>query len=215
MPESISWFSRRSNFSAIDNSLFANELFTPIYTNYFFSLPQEKKESLLQEHKLASDGISEHTVQDIYRRLYEIKFVKKIPHHCDLFPSHELLRIKKVENGYQLTIQDIENNVNKEFIVDKVILCTGYKYYEPDFLAPISSLLRRYQYGFVVNSQYKIQWEGDQHCGIYLQNGSKHAHGIADPNLSLLAFRSATILNDIRGQTMCPKITGSALVNWV
>ena len=51
-------------------------------------------------------------------------------------------------------------------------------------------------------------------CSIYIQNGARHSHGIADPNLSLLAYRSAVIANDIAGYFLYSQIDGTSLVNW-
>src|SRR5476651_570573 len=96
------WISKRQNFLPIDNSPFTNEIFTPEYSKYFYSLSPDKKQALLYDQKLASDGISEHTLQDIYQKLYLIKYVKELHHDTFLLPSHRLNEIKNNNNKYHL-----------------------------------------------------------------------------------------------------------------
>lgn len=215
LPASITWLSKRLNFLPIDDSPFTNELFTPKYTKYFYQKNTEKKKSLLMNHKLASDGISQYTAAEIYRKLYELRFMEKKGEELSLLPSHELLAIEKTAKEYKLTILDAENEATKLMFFDKVILCTGYNYQEPLFLTNIKNMLHYGEHGLVVNSNYEVSWDGMHECSIYIQNGARHTHGVADPNLSLLAYRSATILNHVMGYHIYPNINGSCLVNWM
>ncbi|WP_050805531.1 SidA/IucD/PvdA family monooxygenase [Legionella drancourtii] len=77
LPLKIYWISKEQNFDAIDDSAFANELFLPSYIKYFYQLPPHLKSSLLEKQRLASDGISNHTIDNIYQKLYELEFIYK------------------------------------------------------------------------------------------------------------------------------------------
>ncbi len=214
MPAKILWFSKRLNFLPIDDSPFTNELFVPAYSRHFFSLSSAKKERLLAQHKLASDGISESTAVSIYRRLYELKYVKKLPQICYLLPSHELHDVNQLDDRYSISVSDLEAGLDKQYNVDGIILCTGYHYHELHFLKKISNQLNRDKHGLIVDEDYRLHWEGDKNCAIYIQNGARHTHGVADPNLSLLAYRSARIINQISGKEVYQNVEGDCLIQW-
>jgi lysine N6-hydroxylase len=48
LPAQLVWISHRSNFLPLDESPFTNELFNPVYSDYFFSLTQEQRDILLR-----------------------------------------------------------------------------------------------------------------------------------------------------------------------
>jgi len=214
IPDSIVWISKRLNFLPIDDSPFTNELFTPQYAKYFYQLNTEKKDTLLLDHKLASDGISQHTIEKIYRKLYEHRFINQKAEGFKLLPAHRLCSIIKNIDHYQLDVIDSESDRMKKITADKVILCTGYQYQEPELLSKIKPLFNYDDRGLVISDTYQVNWRGSGVCSIYIQNGARHTHGVADPNLSLLAYRSALILNDILGYELYPKTHGSRLINW-
>lgn len=214
-PSEIYWFSKAQNFLPIDDSPFTNELFTPQYMQYFYALPNQQKQSLLEEHRLASDGISNITAQEIYRKLYEFKFIKDAGEEIYLLPSHKLTGVVKHKDEYLLTIDDLANNKKKDFKVDKAILCTGYKHKFPNYLSNLKNKIHvDNNDNLVVNTDYSLSWDNTDNCSIYIQNGARHSHGIADPNLSLLAYRSAIILNTIAKQDIYQNLNGSSLVHW-
>jgi lysine N6-hydroxylase len=62
LPRHVSWVSRRPNFAPIDDSPFANELFTPQYSDAFFHADEARRRDAIAQFKLASDGISESTL---------------------------------------------------------------------------------------------------------------------------------------------------------
>jgi len=107
LPSDIFWISKRSNFSPLDDTPFTNEIFTPKFIKYFHSLDESKKQYFIKEQKLANQGISECTAEDVYRKLYELKFIKKREENFYLLPSHELVSISKENAEYNITIQDL------------------------------------------------------------------------------------------------------------
>ena len=84
---------------------------------------------------------------------------------------------------------------------DLVLLCTGYRSELPEILAPIARRLTRDDEGRPeLDACYRALWDGPAGKRIYLQNFGRHSHGIADPQLSLMAWRSAVIANDLAGR---------------
>ncbi len=58
---------------------------------------------------------------------------------------------------------------------------------------------------------FSADWDGPARCKLFVQNGARAQHGIANSNLSLLAWRSATILNAILGRPVfdCSPVSGA------
>jgi lysine N6-hydroxylase len=198
-PRRTSWISRRSNFLPLDDSPFTNELFFPNYAQYFHGETVTRKEQLLSEQKLASDGISASTLDEIYRELYAMECVQNQTDLYELFPENELVGLNR--KGDKLVL-DIRNTGCKEIYsieADTLILATGYDYRPPDFLAPLLPRIHMPEKRFKIREDYSLDWDGPTNSKIYVQNAGRHEWGVADPNLSLLSWRSATIINSLVG----------------
>jgi lysine N6-hydroxylase len=91
LPSELLWVSRRAGFPQLDDSPFANELFTPEYSDHFYRLDEGEQRRLLNDQTLASDGVSVSLLQDIYRRLYTLQFAEgRRP--VRLLPGHDPAR---------------------------------------------------------------------------------------------------------------------------
>jgi lysine N6-hydroxylase len=197
LPREIIWISRRSNFCPLDESPFANELFTPAYSAYFHSLKPGEKSKLLAEHKLASDGISLDLLETIYRRLYAIEFLHKRGRICTLRPGCRFEGMEACGREWMLTIKNAFDGQPEAMMADVVILCTGFEYKMPEFLCPLSGRIHWTEDGYCVRRDFSIEWDGPSDQKVYVQNAARRQRGIADPNLSLMAWRSATIINSM------------------
>lgn len=200
-PKTLFWVSKRSNFLPLDESPFTNELFTPNYSDYFYGLSAQDRLSLLAEQKFASDGINNSLLERIYQLLYQAEFLNGSGRCCSLYPRCELVDITpSVEGGWGLTLRDGFNFGATAIEADVVILATGTTYKPLPALSPIMNRLSRGEHGFVVQEDYSIPWDGPASLKIYIQNGAKHCRGVADPNLSLIAWRSAKIVNSLAAE---------------
>jgi lysine N6-hydroxylase len=201
VPKTLLWISRRSNFLPLDESPFTNELFTPNYSDYFYGLSAQDRVSILAEQRLASDGISNGLLERIYQLLYQAEFLNASGRCCSLYPRSELVDLKQsTAGGWALTLRDGFNCVTANVEADVVIFATGSMYMPLPALSPIMHRLARGDHGFMVRDDYSIQWDGPPALKIYIQNGAKHCRGVADPNLSLMAWRSAKIINSLAAE---------------
>jgi len=211
----LMWLSRRDNFLPIDESPFVNDLFTPSYSNHFYNQPEDKKSRWLIKHRLFSDGISPSTLKEIYQDLYRLQFLAKSPLVCSLMPGVELIDMQQQNNAWQLIIKHHDQEALIQLNADIVIFCTGYRYNIPEFLEPLQNrLLKNSQGQLLINNDFSLQWDAPKNCKLYIQNGASHSHGIADPNLSLMAWRSATIINSITGKNIYPTENQGAFLDW-
>lgn len=95
-----------------------------------------------------------------------------------------------------------------------MVLCTGYEYFFPAYLEPLAHRLAWQDGGFALREDFSIEWEGPEDSRIYVQNAAKHARGVADPNLSLLAWRSAKIINSMMGRRVYDVECDRAFFDW-
>jgi lysine N6-hydroxylase len=214
-PSELFWISRRSNFSPLDESPFANELFMPNFSDYFYQLAPAEKLAVLAEQKLSSDGISPNLLKLIYRRLYELDFLNSTGRAYGLYISHELTKMSKGPNAWSLTIRDLLSNRRDRINADIVVLCTGAEYRMSPYLEPLSDRLNWADGGYETNDDFSIQWDGPASLKIYAQNAARHSRGVADPNLSLMAWRSAIIVNSLAGECVYDITDNNSVFEWM
>ncbi|MDP1748505.1 MAG: SidA/IucD/PvdA family monooxygenase [Reyranella sp.] len=202
-PAQLVWLSRRMNYLPLDDSPFTNELFLPSYSQFFHSLSARLREALVDEQKLASDGISHDTLERLYRRIYQLTYLSaNRPPRIDLKPAHIVEEITAHHCGWRLQVRERLTDRTDDIDVDAAILCTGYEYRIPALLDPILDLCETAAGELRLNEDFSVRWRGPRQNRIYVQNGSRIGRGVADPNLSLVAWRSAKILNSIAQRTV-------------
>lgn len=213
MPVEINWISRRSNFLPMDETCFTNEWFSPNYIDSFFPLPAETKYDIVDEQKLASDGISETTLRAIYEVLYE-KHVAGESKNYRLAPNRELIAAHK-SSHYVLEAHNKFDGSNEQYHSDVMILATGFENVIPSYLEPIKERLQITEdQQFLLNRDYSIEWDGPSKNKIYAVNAGRYSHGISEPQMSLMCWRSATIVNDLLGRQHFDLNDNCSFVQW-
>jgi lysine N6-hydroxylase len=215
LPKHLTWITRRDNYLPLDDSPFVNELFTPVYSDYFYSLSQVAKNALVKKQKLFSDGISHDTIKQVYKLLYETRYIQG---HKDLFslvPEAEVLNITKENNQWNIALSNVYTKKTISIKADIVILCTGYQYELPAFLNPILNKINRDSDGkLIINKDFSLNCDLPENYKIYIQNGALHTRGVSDPNLSLASWRSATIINSIAKRLVYDITDYQSFFNW-
>ena len=89
--------------------------------------------------------------------------------------------------------------VDEHLRADVIIWATGFKPSRMEFLAPIAARLEREGDEFRIDHDFAIRWDGPPDRNIFVQNGARQQRGLADPNLSLVAWRSQRIIDRLRG----------------
>jgi lysine N6-hydroxylase len=207
LPSKINWIIKTHRLNALEETPFANELYTPNYSQFMYSLNNEKKEKLINDQKMTSDGVSEETLNEIYELLYS----NDLNDFCEISIFHDstLLDVKKTNNSYVLNIN------NKKFIDSEVlILSTGFIYQIPDSIKKLSALFETQDGKFMVDEKYRLVPKTNINGNIFIHNGAKHIRGVADPNLSLLAWRSGIIINTLIGEEYYNVSEERSLIKW-
>ena len=210
LPAQLVWISHRPNFLPLDESPFTNELFNPIYSDYFFSLKREQRDILLAEQKLASDGISQGLLQRIYDRLYDLEFMEPAGRRVRLLPGHEVVGMQHTSAGCDLALRD-RWGTSRTVRADVIVLGTGSSYVLPEAMQQLAKQLSWDRDGFPVRADFSVEWDGPPELRIYAQDAARHMRGVADPNLSLMAWRSAIIANSLLGRQVYD-VTGESSV---
>ena len=218
LPQSLTWISRRSNFVPLDESPFTNEIFSPAYSKHFYTFRPEIKHRLVEEQRLASDGVSQDLLERLYRRLYALEYFEGRNQLWDLRPGTVLLTLDPQDGdgrqGWSLGLEDILARRPDTLEADLVILATGFEYRIPACLEPLLERLPRDQGRFRVGQDFSVEWDGPRECRIFMQNAARYTRGIADPNLSLMAWRSATIANSLAGRTVYDVEEADSVFDW-
>jgi lysine N6-hydroxylase len=199
LPRRISWISRRANFFPIDDSPFTNDYYMPSFSDYFFHLDRATRERFTARHVLTSDGISEHTLREIYQRAYVHRFIEGAVDLFALYPNREVTQVTG-NREWDITIahNDLPGAV-EHVETDVIIWATGFRPARMDFLAPIAHRLEREGDEYKVDENFAVLWDGPADRNIFMQNAARQQRGLADPNLSLIAWRAQRIVDRIRG----------------
>lgn len=211
----ISWVSRRNNFNALDEAAFANEYFTPEYVSGFVGLNHAARQKMLDEQKMTSDGITAESLLTIYRELYHRFEVLGLPRNARLMPSRSVTGLENRSQCWQLLL---EHHLDKGYDMlesDVVIFATGYRPALPQMLSPLMSRIAlRDECNFNVRDDFTVEWDGPKENHLFAVNASMQTHGIAEPQLSLMAWRAARILNRAMGRDLFDLSTSPALIQW-
>jgi lysine N6-hydroxylase len=201
LPRRVAWVSRRPMFLPIDDSPFTNDFFMPDYSDYFASLDAEARRSFNERNVLFSDGISGSTLRELYQQMYKHRFLDGLPDLVAPLPNREVRRVEPISTApWQLTLEHRDHRETAEYLeADVVIWATGYRSSPADFLAPLAGRLEREDEEYRIDRNFAVRWDGPPGHHVFIQNNSRAQRGLADPNLSLLAFRAQRILDRIRG----------------
>lgn len=211
----INWVSRRNNFNALDEAAFADEYFTPEYISGFSGLEEDIRHQLLDEQKMTSDGITADSLLTIYRELYHRFEVLRKPRNIRLLPSRSVTTLESSGPGWKLLMEHHLDQGRESLESDVVIFATGYRSALPQILPSLMPLITMHDKNtFKVRDDFTLEWSGPKENNIFVVNASMQTHGIAEPQLSLMAWRSARILNRVMGRDLFDLSMPPALIQW-
>ncbi|MER6328300.1 SidA/IucD/PvdA family monooxygenase [Streptomyces sp. NPDC001034] len=201
LPRRVSWVSRRANYFPIDDSPFTNDFYMPCHSEYFSRLDRPVREDFNRSNVLSSDGISERTLRDLYQRLYALRFIEGAGDLFALFPNRTVRTVVGADaDGWKLTLaHNDQPHEPEEIDADVVVWATGYRTREAEVLASLAGRIEREGGEFRIDGNYAVRWDGPADRNIFVQNRARGQRGLADPNLSLNAYRSQRIVDRIRG----------------
>lgn len=214
MPRRASWISRRANYFPIDDSPFTNDYYMPCYSNYFYGLQSDVRQQFNTRNILTSDGISEATLREIYQRIYVQRFIDGMTDQVALYPNRQVSEVAPyVEGGWRLTVANNDYpEITDHLETDVIVWATGFRPAPMNFLDSIAGRLEREGDELRVDPHYAVCWDGPNDRNIFVQNASRGQRGLADPNLSLVAWRSQRIADRLRNVRSNDQLAG--FIDW-
>ncbi|CAE79451.1 lysine N(6)-hydroxylase/L-ornithine N(5)-oxygenase family protein [Bdellovibrio bacteriovorus] len=204
-PKSLKLIASRQNLEPLDNSPFVNEYFTPSYVKEFLQLDQDQKDPIVKYQKLASDGNTPEYLETLYRDLYQLKHVWGDKRQIEILPYRRVTEMVKIGDRYKMHIHNGFSNQSETTTADTVVLSTGFRVNIPSLIEPLRPMINFDENGrFQMNQDFQVSWNGSENNKIFALNFSRHGHGISEPQTSLMAWRSARIINNLTKKSIFP-----------
>ncbi|MFJ8361535.1 lysine N(6)-hydroxylase/L-ornithine N(5)-oxygenase family protein [Streptomyces sp. NPDC093984] len=196
----LNWVTRSPRFFPLEYTKLTLEMTSPEYIDYFHALPERTRYRLTEQQKGLFKGIDSDLINEIFDLLYQKNLDGPVP--TRLLTNSALTRATYEDGTYTLTFRQEEQEKDYELRSQALILATGYKYIEPEFLRPVRDRLRYDRHGnFDVARNYAIDVTGR---GVFLQNAGVHTHSITSPDLGMGAYRNAYIIRELLGTEYYP-----------
>ncbi|MBH0230216.1 lysine N(6)-hydroxylase/L-ornithine N(5)-oxygenase family protein [Halobacillus yeomjeoni] len=199
----LTLLTRTGGLFQLDKAKFAQEVFTPEYVDYFHQLSFAQRTQALDTLKPLRNGIDPETLTRLYTKLYH-KTAGMRDSNVLIQPMTEVKNIKAVEDGYELSCRQWQEEVDYKYKTEKVVLATGYKPHIPDWF------LRRFQDQIVweeegkfkVNRDYQLEFHDHRNHHLFSLTNLVHSHGAGATNLGLSVHRNVHIINKIAGKSI-------------
>jgi lysine N6-hydroxylase len=196
----LNWVTRSPRFFPLEYTKLTLEMTSPEYIDYYRELPEATRYRLTAEQKGLFKGIDGDLINEIFDLLYQKNLGGPVPTRL---LTNSSLNSARHENGtYTLAFRQEEQDKDFEIESQGLVLATGYKYAEPEFLAPVKDrLVYDSQGNFDVSRNYAIDVTGR---GVFLQNAGVHTHSITSPDLGMGAYRNSYIIRELLGTEYYP-----------
>ncbi|MFI9613589.1 lysine N(6)-hydroxylase/L-ornithine N(5)-oxygenase family protein [Streptomyces sp. NPDC052023] len=196
----LNWVTRSPRFFPLEYTKLTLEMTSPEYIDYYRELPEATRYRLTSEQKGLFKGIDGDLINEIFDLLYQKNLGG--PVRTRLLTNSALTGARYENGTYTLSFHQEEQA--KDFTLDTqgLVLATGYKYVEPEFLKPLRDRLRYDSQGnFDVARNYAVDVTGR---GVFLQNAGVHTHSITSPDLGMGAYRNSYIIRELLGSEYYP-----------
>ncbi|MFD6281106.1 lysine N(6)-hydroxylase/L-ornithine N(5)-oxygenase family protein [Streptomyces sp. NPDC060209] len=185
-------------YSIADDTPFANRIFDADAVDDYYNGSQRSKDSFWRYHKNTNYGVvDDEVIRDLHQRAYDDE-VRGTP-RLEFLNLSRVDSVKQTGEDVRLTMHSVRNDEAYQVDVDVLICATGYDSMEPtELLGELEGHCLRDEGGrFRVERDYRLATTADVSCGVYLQGGTEHTHGLASSLLSNIAIRSGEIADSI------------------
>lgn len=185
-------------YAVADDTPFANQIFDPGAVDDYYFGTEQTREAFWRYHRNTNYSVvDDEVIRDLYRRAYD-----EDVRGAGRLQFLNLTRVTDVKRAGAETRVSLEAGPNgevRELDFDALVCATGYKTMEPtDLLGDLDRHCLRDEAGrYRVERDYRIVTAPHLRCGIYLQGGTEHTHGLTSSLLSNIAVRSGEIAESI------------------
>ncbi|MFF3019184.1 lysine N(6)-hydroxylase/L-ornithine N(5)-oxygenase family protein [Streptomyces sp. NPDC057939] len=192
----------RYGYSPADDSKFANRIFDPAAVDEYFTAPGEIKNKLMDYHGNTNYSVVDiDLIDDLYRQSYQEKVLGE--ERLRFLNVSRLSDVVETEDKVLTTVESLVSGEKTPLEADVVVYATGYRPADAlGLLGDVEGYCHRDDEGRVsVERDYRITTDPALRCGIYLQGGTEHTHGITSSLLSNTAIRVGEILDSVIERT--------------
>ncbi|MFD5296620.1 lysine N(6)-hydroxylase/L-ornithine N(5)-oxygenase family protein [Streptomyces mutabilis] len=188
----------RYGYSPADDSGFANRIFDPAAVDEYFTAPAGVKRRLMDYHGNTNYSVVDiDLIDELYRQMYREKVLGT--ERLRFLNVSRLTDVKETPEKVRATVTSLVTGEETPLDADVVVFATGYSPADPlGLLGEVADRCLRDDEGLVrVERDYRIATDPGLRCGIYLQGGTEHTHGITSSLLSNTAIRVGEILQSL------------------
>ena len=188
----------RYGYSPADDSPYANRIFDPGAVDEFFYTNDDVKAQLMAYHRNTNYAVVDlDLIEDLYRREYQEKV--RGERRLRMVNASRVLGVSEGPDCAQVTVHHLMDDSITRLDADAVVFATGYV---PTDVRPMLGELARHcerdARGYpLMERDYRVRTSDAVSCGIYLQGGTEHSHGITSSLLSNVAVRAGEILASV------------------
>ncbi|MFF1699312.1 lysine N(6)-hydroxylase/L-ornithine N(5)-oxygenase family protein [Streptomyces sp. NPDC058257] len=185
-------------YSIADDTPFANQIFDPDAVDDYYFGTQQARDAFWRYHRNTNYGVVD---SDVIRSLHQRSYDEQVQGRQRLH-FRNLARVAKVKStadGTQVVLRSILDDSTEELSVDALVFATGYDSLDPARL--LGDFDRHFQRDTTgkhrVERDYRLVSASELNCGVYLQGGTEHTHGLTSALLSNIAIRGGEIADSI------------------
>ncbi|WP_329388422.1 lysine N(6)-hydroxylase/L-ornithine N(5)-oxygenase family protein [Streptomyces sp. NBC_01351] len=188
----------RYGYSPADDSSFANRIFDPAAVGEYFDAPEDVKRRLMDYHGNTNYSVVDiDLIDDLYRQMYQGKVLGT--ERLRFINVSRLTDVRETPARVHTTVQSLVTGEEASLDADVVVFATGYRPADPlGLLGEVADRCLCDDEGRVrVERDYRVATDPELRCGIYVQGGTEHTHGITSSLLSNIAIRVGEILDSL------------------
>ncbi|QCX80288.1 L-ornithine 5-monooxygenase [Streptomyces sp. YIM 121038] len=198
-------------YSVADDTPFANQVFDPDAVDHYYFGSETTRDAFWRYHKNTNYSVvDDDVIRELFRRSYEEEVAgEKRLHFLNLTRVKE---VKRSGGDTRVVLHSLlGGEAQQEIDVDALVFATGYDGMDAtNLLGDLDRFCLRDGEGrHQVERDYRVVTEPGLSCGIYLQGGTEHTHGLTSSLLSNIAIRSGEIADSIVERRAEPARVGS------
>ncbi|MEV7543497.1 SidA/IucD/PvdA family monooxygenase [Streptomyces sp. NPDC089915] len=186
-------------YSVADDTPFANQVFDPDTVDEYYFGTQGARDAFWRYHRNTNYSVVD---ADVIRSLYQRSYDEQV-RGVQRLHFRNLTRVDAVEgsaDGARLVLRSLLDDSREELAVDALVFASGYDGLDPARLLG-EDFDRHFQRDAAgrhrVERDYRLVATSGLSCGVYLQGGTEHSHGLTSALLSNIAIRSGEIADSI------------------
>ncbi|MEW1552158.1 lysine N(6)-hydroxylase/L-ornithine N(5)-oxygenase family protein [Streptomyces tsukubensis] len=185
-------------YTVADDTPFANQVFDPAAVDEYYFGTERSRDAFWRYHRNTNYSVVDaDVIRDLYRRSYdeEVRGSRRL-HFRNLT---RVDRVEQMGSSARVVLRSLLDDRAEELSADALVFATGYDALDP------ARLLGDFDRQFLrdaagrhrVERDYRLVSGSGLSCGVYLQGGTEHSHGLSSSLLSNIAVRSGEIADSI------------------